>query len=723
MVMKSYTRHLTAALLLTATPFGVVSCKKEAVAKAPAASSPEQSQSADAAPAEASVAGTPAWGFAARLPKNTEGFMAFYNTATLVEGLLKSKWFTKLKANKNFGEQIERAIAGLESDPKAADLLALLKEVTGKEIVLAFGEGTIQNFSHLPAVLAPVIRQAAKGAAEGTLGAQEVPASPGTFSQQSLWDLIMENESAEAKAAMYDAALSMDLPPLLAAVKAGGARKKLDEMFSNAVAGMNPALSKVVERGSYTEAGAEFQTLTFKIANIPVKPEIAAAEEREFTEIFGSVEKAKAFLARAKAKTFEVSWGWVGDYLVLSLGKDHSHVKLANGVDGVMGIPEVASLAAAWQAKKPFAFGYLSQSTSRALSGGSIFSVLASLLEASASATSIPVKPVAADLHKLAARSLEIWPNDADALTIAAWWEGGVQAECFGGAKPRAFDHRKPLTLTGLTGPATVFATASRVNEAERDKTFAFVEESCATLWESYRKNIKPSLPKEMAAQTGVAEAFGLPMVKALWQAVQDFRGALGAESIMMVNLDGAMPQLPEVPEKLKSAKIPRLLFASELKDAAKLSASWKGLGDLIASVISLSKAPVSPQPVEKKDGDLTSWGWTLPMDLGDVWPHAAVGGNRWYFGTSPTLTKTASTTMPAASGPAAGAMVRVNFSALWGYIAPLLPLSPTNTPDTLEAANGVLELLGSISELTATTGESGGTAHGRLHLRISDAR
>lgn len=725
--MKSKTLHIAAGLLLSTAPFSLLSCKKSESSAAPA----ENPAAETSAPAPSTVNDPSSWGFAARLPKNTEGFIALYNAGSLVQSLLNSNWFKKVKTQKAFGAEIEAGLSQLESDPQASVVLSLVKEIAGKEIVFVLSEGASAQLTQYSDVSgAEIFGWVFSGVgAEFPMLMDGDPPPPESIGD-SLPPKIQPSDAVgsevpfgrDARLKFMEFAAKVEAPPLMLAVKAVSAKAQIDKFITEALAALPAEVRAVVEEGTFTVGdGIEFKSLAFSAAKMPVKLGAAEAELKEMTEHLGSEKKAADMIASIRLKKAVAAWGWVGDYLVLSLGKDHSHVKFSAPGDSVLSTNEMSSRVAEWQAKKPFALGYLSQAATRNFNGGSVVNTLVSIVELAAGQSPIPLAPLIADMKKLGGRYLEVSPNDADAIATAAWWDGGLQAESYGGAKPRSFDSSKPLSLTGLAGPTTIMSATSRVNEAERDKTFTFLEEISATVWESYQKNIKPGLPQEMAAQTGLAEAIGIPMIKNLWKGIQDFRGSLGSESVLMVDLDGAMPALPNMPPNMEDIKIPRILFASELKDPAKLSASWKGLGDLMGSVIALSEAPIDPKPTEKKDGDLTSWGWDLPMDLGDIWPHAAVSSNRWFLGTSPSLTKAAAGAAPAASGPAVGAHLRVNFTPLWKFAAALLPMSPTNGPGEMEAAEGVLGLIQAVSELTATTGESAGMSHTKLHVVIKD--
>ena len=219
-----------------------------------------------------------------------------------------------------------------------------------------------------------------------------------------------------------------------------------------------------------------------------------------------------------------------------------------------------------------------------------------------------------------------------------------------------------------------------------------------------------------------MAAGMGVGMIQAVWKNFQQFRASLGGESAVLVNLDGTMPPLPNVPAELKDAKFPRVVVVSDLKDRAKLAESWKGIGGTIGLALSLAKMPAT-DPVEMKDGDLTTWGYKLPMDTGDLWPHTGVSGTRWLFGTSPSFTKTIAAKAAAAVGPPSGAHVYINFAALWTMAEDFFGRMPAERAQEKEMITSVLPFLRSLSELDARCGEDKGAAHHHLFLHITDLK
>jgi hypothetical protein len=719
--MKPRLLHYTSALLIGAAPLFITSCGKDE-SSASGGGASKSGASASASSASTGEVSASAWGFAARLPKTTEGFVAFYRSAEMVEGFLGSNWFKKLTSLPPVAPQWESVKSNFASNPQAKEALALAREIAGKEAVFVLGEGATESGVQLATALAPLLKVAfmsgmQTGIKRAAEGGEAVPTGP-AFGE------VLANLPPEQIAEIVNGLVEVDVPPLLAAVKAGSVREKIDAFMNQALASMPPEAQQKIEKENFGVGGNKFQSLKVTLSKA-MPPEVQEGMKQQLAGMLGDPAKGAAAAEKVLAKTIEASWGWVDDYLVLGIGKDHSHVRLATLADSVLSLPEVAPRAAAWQDKNPVMLSYVSQETNRALGGmfGGIMGTLASLAEAAKAGAPFPLDPLIADLRKLDVRAKEIWPNDPDAAVSAAWWDAGMNVEVFGGPKPRAFDASKPLTYESLAGPATMLLYNSRVNEAESDKTFAFVGEAADTLYSSFQKNILPNLPDEQKTQIGLGAGMAVGMVQAVWNNFQAFRASLGAESAVLVNLDGTMPPLPDVPAELKDMKVPRMLMVSELKDREKLTAAWKGIGDIIGGLIAMTKAPLSPTPAEKKEGDVTMWGWELPMPLGDHWPHFAVAGNHWYAGTSPTFTTETAAKAPAASGPSSGMHLKVNFAALWTMVDNLVSRIPAEGAEQKAMMTEVLPLLRSLSELDARCGAVSGTAHHQITIRMSDAK
>lgn len=707
--MKYRVRHYSAALLLSAVPF-VASCSKNEEAGAGGSGSNKTAavSSIPSVPVTASE-----WGFTARLPKSTEMFVSAYRLGEAVTSFKNSGFVKKLLSIPEVAQEInlDQLQTMLDNNADAKVLLSLLE----KEAVWSASEGFTENTLKIVRSLGPIIQASIKSSIEARSAAPAADAPP-----VPAFAKLMQSDPAAVSAAIQGL-LDSDIPPVLVALNAGGSKTKIDEMIKGALGMMPPEAKDKVESGTFkVEDKHEFQSLTFKVSKA-IPPEAVEQVKAQLGQLVGDPAKAASLTGKLLAKTVELSWGWVDDNLVIGLGRDHSHVTLAAPAEGVFSVPAVASRAGAWQAKKPITLSYSSQKTNEAISAalGGLMETVVSIMQSGSGRAPFPMDPIIADLKKLSARASELFPSKVSASVAATWWDGGLHLESFGGPVSDAYDSSKPLIYGSLAGPSTVLLSESRVNEASRDKAFAFLEEAASTLWASFEKNIKPNLPPD-AQQNLAMTGMVIPMVKEYWKSIQVFRSALGSESAFIVNLDGTMPALPQIPPDFKDMKIPRILAVSDLKDASKLSEAWTGFSAPLGMLA--AQAGMKPEPLEKKEGNVTMWGFQLPMDTGDVWPHTAVSGERWYFGTSPSFTKESAAKTPAGSGPPSGAHVRVNFKAVWTYVNSLKGIFPI--PDEEKPmVETVLQLAGALEEVDARTSQDKGDTHVKVFIGIKDVK
>ena len=646
------------------------------------------------------------YGLAARLPQDTEGFASLYRLRPLVESFLQSNLVKKLKAHEMIAREfdlddIERAL----EDPQFKQYADMVAGVLGTELTVVMPAGFSEKFTAIlkaaPSIQASFLM--ARTSAGGGVPKELLP--------------IIENIAA------------LEVPPVLLALNAGKQKEMLQTLIGQGLNELPGEVTDKLEAGKFEAGGASFDSFTLRAGKL-LDDDDKADMEREFGKAFGDEEKGKALVKKLQSKSVEIAWGWLGTHFIVSIGQDHSHVKFVTAAESVLTHPDVAARAAQVAGKNPIGFTYTSQKALRALGElGGIFDMLAGYAELGKKAGApINLDNVIKELHALDAKADALWPNDADAAVGALWWDGGLHAEGWGGAKPRGLDASKPLTLPSLAGDKTFIMLAGRSDDAFSDKVWQFIEDAGVAIFSIYEKDVKSQLPDDVRQGAAMGEAFGLPMVKELWKSVMNFRGAMGPESAFLVNLDGAMPEIPgaNIPHDIAAkGRIPRMAWISGMKDRAKLGEAWGGLKSLIGTVAALAAAQsgvnIKTEPVAKKDGDVEMFGFELPMDLGDVWPHAAVTPTQYFMSTSPSFTKELAAKAPAAVSPALGMKAQVNFPALWDLGTHWAELIPTQ-PEEGEMIQFALGLLRCIGSLDVQCGEDAGQAHSKLHWKFKDA-
>jgi hypothetical protein len=668
------------------------------------------------------------YGFAARLPKDVESFSANYRLHDLWTGLANSKWASTLLSLPPIKEdrQIQQFITQWNS-PKATQVRDLAAAVLGEEVLVAMPAGFSDKLKPLLDAYMQFIEVYMQHAFLAAMGGK--PMSPQD----------MQNMIRNAAPDLIPSFAKADVPPILIISKAVKAKEFIDGAFGKLTALVGNELPPAFESTEFKVAD-KYQ---FKSVTLVAKKLIAAFQEEQFKlqlrELMGDEAKAKEVLDLIMTKRVELAWGWVDDYFVISIGADHNHVKLATSeMDSALAVPEIAARATQFAAKKPMGLGYVSKT---------MFDKFATKVEFADAFASITdelggiLKPEAiagmkADVKRLEAKAQTIFNPTYDSQVNVGWWEGGLHGEVFGGTRNTMIDSSKPLVFSGLASASTFLLLDGR-SSVNTKLAVDFVEEAVATVWSWYEKYGRTMVPESERQGAAMIEATVIPLVKQAWTSARTLGKALGSESAIVVDLNGKMPRLPDMPPFLAEGTIPRLAYVAELKDRAALSESWKGFAGIIKQVTALlaENAPQTiPEPQMKKDGDLEIHFVPLPLETGDLLPHIAISKDRWILSTSPSFSKEIASA-PAGAGPALGSQWQVNFTALWDAGDKWLGVMDRHAEKMFGARdaeefkqirpviNSALSLARSLQSIDARIFEEGGKARASVFLKIEDVK
>lgn len=692
-------RLLSASLALAACPFMGAALSTPAWAAGPVIVAPSSSTASST------------YGLAARLPKDTEGFLSFYHLSDLWDGFKNSNFLKKVMANEKVvkGLELDQIVREWENNAEMRKYGTMAASMLGNEILIAtpagFTESLANILKQMPALYGAVFTARISRAVDG-----DGPGMP-----KQMYPVV-------------EALSDLKVPPFMIAFKAGAHREDLNGLIQHGLSGIPAEFMSKLEKGTFQTEGHTFNSLVLTVGK--VMPDRAKEEmTRDLARAADSEEKGTALAKKLQAKTVELAYGWVDDYFVISVGSDHNHVKFVGAADSIFTDADVAKRAEQFAARKPLSFSYTSQKSLKTLNefGG----LMKTLVDYASGAKSLdlPFKldGVIAELKTLEAKANAIWPNDPDAAIGAMWWEGGLRAEAFGGNKPRANDNSRPLGLTTLADDKTFLVMGGRSNGAFRDKVFGYLEDVASSVWNIYKKEVTPALPDDVRQGAAMGEMMALPMVKELWKSLQSFRAAMGDESAFFINLDGAMPDIPGAnipPDVVSKGKIPRIAWMNELKDRSKLAESWSGLKTLLSSAAAIAAsqtgANIPTEPTAKTEGTLEMYGYKLPIDTGDLWPHTGVNVTHWFLSSSPSFTKELSTKTASPSGTPCGSRFKVNFHALWNFASDWTKILPIGDREQ-EVIDFALPLVRSLRGVEFTSGEEGGQSHDSFHLDIKD--
>ena len=653
----------SAAALLIATSFSACE-KKSADQPAPPAVPGEPAKTVEKVKEAVSVAVAPAvadvvaisggYGIAAMLPKDVEGFSVNYRLHDLWVKLSESNWaktLMNLPALKKEAK-FQQSIAQWNS-PQAAKGREIFESVLGVEFAVAECAGFTEKFMPWVDLISEL---QALNFQRGIMTAMSGGRQPDS---QKLF--------REAMPELLPALVKCDVPPVYFAFKAVKSKADLDAGLAMVVAQLGKKLPPGVALGSFKVSDKyDFQNVTLDAAKL-----VEAMQEEmirgQLAEMLGDETKAKEAVAALKKKHIEIAWGWVGDYLILSLGTDHSHVKFAAGpADSALAIPAVARRAAEFAVKKPISIGYAAAPMLETLHGKLEFADAFKKISEELTTLLKPehIAAMQADVKKFEGRAQSLYAAKFDPIVSIGYLEGGIRGEAFGGAQMTAFDGSKPLSFASLLSPAAFAFANSRSNPANDGKVADLIEDGTGMLWGWYDKYGRTMVPEDERASAGMVEAMALPMLKDLWAAGRKLSKALGNETAFILDLNGNMPKIPNLPPAFADGKVPRIAWVAQLKDRAGVSEAWAGFSKVIKQLAAFSpKAAIDP--VMKMDGEVELHYLEIPIPTDDLLPHVAISKDRWIISTSPSFTKELTSKTPATGGSPLGAEMRMQVPAI----------------------------------------------------------
>lgn len=733
---------------LTAAAVGLTfpACEKKSAdsPKAPQAAEPAKPAGAPATPeavktaVQAVVSPAPAsaaevaklastYGFVAQLPKDVEGFGASYHLHDLWTGLANSKWAATLlelppiKSNPEFvnlqkqweseqGQQIREAAQAFFGNEFTVSMPAgfTVKAQPWVELFAAYQQTVIQAYFMM-----------------GMSGGAPDPSKI----QQIIKDAAPQLVPILAKC---------DVPPLLFSFKADKVRPIVDGMLKQVVDKVGTELPPAFEAGKFQVGKSDFQSISVNVRKLV--PEAKEAEaEAKLTELLGDAAKAKEVLKAALAKRIEVSWGWVGDTILLSIGTDHSHVKLATSeADSALAIADVAKRAGQFSAQKPHGLSYISKSIYQSFAGKIEF---ANHFKSFAEELQGILKPeqieaMVADARRIEKKAQDIFTTTYDNAVQVDLWDGGFRSEIFGGPRNRIFDSSKPLLFGSLGGANTFLLADGRTNAAYSKATVDLIEDTAATLWSWYEKYGRQMVPESERQGAAMVESMGKPMLVDFWRASRKLGQGLGDETAFVIDVAGPMPKIPDLPPALAEGKVARLAWVSEVKDRAAISEAWKGYSALIKQVAALAnQGPGLPEPQVKQEGTAELHFVPLPIPTDDLLPHVAITKDRWILSTAPSFSKEIIGKVTAPSGNPLGNHWDVNFAAVYDFAEGWLKVLDKNgsqlfSPDDAQQYTQnrplfdvALKLARSLQGFEWHLHEEGGLSRNSLRLKIQDLK
>jgi hypothetical protein len=320
--------------------------------------------------------------------------------------------------------------------------------------------------------------------------------------------------------------------------------------------------------------------------------------------------------------------------------------------------------------------------------------------------------------------------------------EEGVKFESFGGTDNGMADLAAEHKLGNLGKKDGVVVFGSWVAEKEYSKRAGEYGESIVeTAYAMAEKVAALDIQAEQFAQfkqgfTLFNEKFRTDTI-GIWDALGTAKSGLGTETALIVDLNGAMPPLPGVPQELvDGGRFVRASLVSPVTDRTKLKDSWAKLDGSMRSVFkTVSEMSGDDIPMQKpisseKDG-FTTWFFSFPFFTDDFMPSVTVGDKWFVASTSKTQALDLVAAADAGASDRKGAWVEFDFDPLRKFTTDWVALLEKNGeaavggPEQFEEFKKQvprikkgLEAMQEFEKVTAYERREGGQLRGTVHFK-----
>jgi len=279
--------------------------------------------------------------------------------------------------------------------------------------------------------------------------------------------------------------------------------------------------------------------------------------------------------------------GTVNDYVVGFVGSREEDMKLAATPADSFATSDSLKFVDSFIDKNPVFVSYAKGSVLSAITNNSGISYLTDAFrDALASSGEVDTREIEALLDVVKEREREMSSSlKISDLGMVGYFEEGFKLEAFGGSNIPSIiaSAKNQLGAIGDSKDVAIFANWTS-NPAYTIKTNEYLESLAETVyamtknvstWELGEENQSFAAFKQYV--TLFDESFSEHVVTAWDSMSSDLPAGLGNETAFVIDLNGEMPPLPNVPQELvKSGKFPRISYLKPVKDRSKLVSTWE---------------------------------------------------------------------------------------------------------------------------------------------------
>lgn len=775
-------------LMLPVVMLGLGACKKAEQPKTPE-TPPAETPAAkpDGKPAPEKPVPTPPavsvderaakLGFAKYLPQDTEVLMSFHNGSDTASRVKSSKLWKLMQSEMGMGgmeaepiapdeieeeefelpegEQADEELAEDATDgavigdaagdlagDEAAEEIEMAEPVGpaalfGTEFTIALGKPACEQTANLLTAYSRVgyiqiraLTRAFAAAAEAKDPSVMDEMMMNSYSEEFFKDLISEPEYG---AKLYE---KMQMPPLYLAFRTREAdREGAAQQIAASVENLS-FFGEIVEPASLEKDGQTFAGYRISGAKIAASME----ENRDDMDEAIGKDVADKLIAATAEKNLVVLSGVVGDYVVMFIGSSIDEFRLAASAGESLVASDSLKFCDTLLAKDLAAvmFGKKEMLEGLIKAAGGFADISSAISEGLADSKALgDTRDLVALLRLVAEReaALRSLAHVEEGGTVA-FFEDGLRIESFGGIDAGAVDWKATNRLASLgSSQEVVMFLNMTANAAYDEKSREYFEALVQTAYAGAMKAAELEIEdSEFAQFKEMAKLFDNKFrsdLLGIWDTLNaDFSRGLGKEGALVVDLKGAMPGFPGIPQKVvDEAKFPRITWVAPVTDRAKLAASWTKVNASATSILAkISEMTEQDIPMQKplstdKDG-FTTWFFTLPFLSDDFIPSVTVG-DKW-FAASTSKNQALDLLAMADKGgeTSTGLNFTMNFKALQNCLGEMTAVIEKNSdalpfsPGDLDTFKKMVSALDDVEKLSVHCRQEDGKLRTSIHFK-----
>lgn len=686
-------------------------------------------------------------GFARFMPDTTHAYMGIYDGKGFVDEVRKSALLklAEEQIEDNLGNlgrgNPDFDLENLDENPQVQMVAALL----GEEIFAGVGAGAPGQVANLVAFNESYTRQSVKMAIKTV---EAVLKGDGPALDDGGAAAIMPLISGllgdpKGGVGVLEKA---QMPPVTFGFKVSNEDER-GQLYEIAAQGIGAMLEAIGPDGEGFAVPVNVERAGSKFTGIRIKgEELVAAlppDVKEGMAQFMDAATADKLMKMLESKDLVVAVGVHESYLVAFLGSSVDDLQIAaDPAKSLLARPEAAFMKS-FSGKRLVSLVTVSKELQESSKESSIFgSMAAGLKEALAETDAFGDSQ---DLEVLLGLIMEQERAILDLHThtpggSVTFLEEGLKIEIFGGADLPSLDLDKPRKYAGLGKEDGVFLFANWVSNPDyTSKTLEYLDTLGETLYLAAKQVAVMELPDEVAPPDweNMVGVFGMfdeqirPHFLELWTGLrEDLVAGLGEEGAVVVDLQGALPTVPGLPQLLADeGKAPRIAMLAPTQNKEKLKSSWnnaeKALNGILKLVSEMTGEQIPKQkPMSSEKNDLKTWFFPFPFQTDDFVLNVSVDEKNFYASTSKSYVQDLAAKLEKAKvDPAAkGSYFHLDLTVLNAYLNDWIKLLEDKQDDIFgagsPAAEDVMQVLPVVKQVVAALGELKGISS---HTRKED--